>query len=112
MKLALLTIGGNKEAWLNELTDEYEHKISHFLQFEVIRLKPVKLERAANEAKQKAEAEALLKAIGKDDLLIVCDERGQQLDSIKFSQKLVKSFERGKPRVVVLIGGAFGVTEE
>ncbi len=112
MKLALLTIGGNKEPWLNELTEEYQRKISHFVSFEVIRLKPVKLERAANEAKQKAEAEALLKALGKDDLLVLCDERGQQLDSIKFSQKLVKSFERGKPRVVFMIGGAFGVPEE
>ena len=112
MKLALLTIGGNKEPWLNELTDEYQRKISYFLPFEVIRLKPVKLERAANEAKQKAEAEALLKALGKDDLLIVCDERGKQIDSVQFSQRLVKSFEKGKPRVVVMIGGAFGVTEE
>ena len=112
MKLALLTIGGNKEPWLNELTDEYQRKISYFLPFEVIRLKPIKLERAANEAKQKAEAEALLKALGKDDLLIVCDERGKQLDSVQFSQRLVKSFEKGKPRVVVMIGGAYGVTEE
>lgn len=112
MKLALLTIGGNKEPWLNELTDEYQRKISYFLPFEVIRLKPIKLERAANEAKQKAEAEALLKALGKDDLLIVCDERGKQLDSVQFSQRLVKSFEKGKPRVVVMIGGAFGVTDE
>lgn len=112
MKLALLTIGGNKEPWLNELSDEYERKIKFFVPFEIQRLKPIKLERASAEAKREAEAQALLKALGKDDLVILCDERGQELDSIKFSQKLVKSFERGKPRVVVLIGGAFGVNEE
>jgi 23S rRNA (pseudouridine1915-N3)-methyltransferase len=50
--------------------------------------------------------------IKKDDILVVCDERGDLIDSKKFSQKLVKLFERGRPRVVILIGGAFGFGNE
>lgn len=112
MKLALLTVGGQKEAWLIEVSAEYQRKISYFLPFEIHRLKPVKLERASREAKLAAESEALLKALTKDDLLILCDERGSALTSQQFSQKLVKALERGRSRVVVMIGGAYGVSDE
>lgn len=112
MKLALVTVGGHKEPWLLEMAAEYERKIRHFVPFEVVRQKPAKLDRASADAKREAESQQLLKAITKDDIVILCDERGAMIDSIKFSDKLVKMFERGKPRVVVVVGGAFGASEE
>lgn len=112
MKLALLTVGGHKEPWLLEMAGEYERKIRHFMPFEILRQKPAKLDRASSEAKREAETRILLKALSKDDLVVLCDENGLSLDSIRFSERLVKSFERGRPRVVVVIGGAFGVSEE
>lgn len=112
MKLAFVFVGGHKEAWLQELTDEYIKKIGYFCPVEIIRVRPSKQARASAEQKLAEESESILKAIKKDDLLVVCDERGEQLTSSKFSAKLVKLFERGKPRVVILVGGAFGFSEE
>lgn len=112
MKLALIAIGGQKEAWLAEFSSAYEAKIGRFCDFEIIRLKPSKLERASSEAKRQAETAELLKALKKDDVVVLCDERGEAIDSRKFSGKLVKFFERGRPRVVVVIGGAYGFDED
>ena len=112
MKLAFVFIGGQKEPWLEELTESYRKKIGFFCPTEIIRLKPSKLARASAEQKLAEETSELMRVIKKDDVLVVCDERGDLVDSKKFSQKLVKLFERGRPRVVILIGGAFGFGPE
>jgi len=112
MKLAFVFVGGNKEEWLNELSSEYAKKLGYFCPVEIIRLRPSRSARATKEVKLAEETADLLKAIKKDDLLIVCDEKGDQVSSKQYSSKLVKLFERGRPRVVILIGGAFGFGSE
>ncbi|MEK7354855.1 MAG: 23S rRNA (pseudouridine(1915)-N(3))-methyltransferase RlmH [Bdellovibrionota bacterium] len=112
MKLAFLFVGGHKETWLTELTCRYETKLKPFCGVEVVRLKPSKQARALSEQKRIEESESLLRAIKKDDVVVLCDERGDSIDSRKFSAKLVKLFERGRPRVVFVIGGAFGFSKE
>jgi 23S rRNA (pseudouridine1915-N3)-methyltransferase len=112
MKLAFLFVGGHKEEWLTELAAEYQKKLGFFCPTEIIRIRPSKQSRASAEQKLAEETQDLLRAIKKDDILVVCDEKGDSVSSLKFSQKLVKLFERGRPRVVILIGGSFGFGSE
>jgi 23S rRNA (pseudouridine1915-N3)-methyltransferase len=112
MKLAFVFVGGGKEDWLEELTSEYLAKLKPFVSVELIRLKPSKLGRESAEKKLAVETAELMRVIRKDDLLILCDERGEAVSSRKFSSKLVSFFERGRPRVVIVIGGAFGFSDE
>ena len=44
------------------------------------------------------------------DFVICCDERGQNISSPEFSQRLEKSFMDGR-EVVILIGGAYGFSD-
>ncbi len=46
-----------------------------------------------------------------DDFVIVADERGKNISSPELSEKLSEAFMLGK-NVVIIIGGAFGVTQE
>jgi len=48
---------------------------------------------------------------GVDQFVIVADERGEMIDSPEFSQLLEWQFNRAK-EVVIIIGGAYGVSEE
>jgi 23S rRNA (pseudouridine1915-N3)-methyltransferase len=112
MKLALIAVGGQREDWLAALSADYEKKISHFCDFDIIRLKTSKYDREAKDKRQALETADILKLIKKDDIVIVCDERGDSPTSRKWSEKLVKLFERGRPRVVIVIGGAFGFGPE
>ncbi len=109
MKLAFLFVGGHKEEWLIDLSQQYTKKLNFFCATEIVRAKPSKQARASSEQKKADETAELLKNIRKDDYLIICDERGDLLSSRKFSQTLVKSFEKGKARVVFVVGGAFGI---
>lgn len=112
MKLAFVFVGGGKEAWLEELTSSYQAKLKPFVQVEIIRLKPSKQARESAAKKLADETAELMRVLKKDDLLILCDERGDAVTSRKFSAKLVSMFERGRPRVVIMIGGAFGFSDE
>ena len=112
MKLAFVFVGGHKEEWLQTLSDEYEAKLKPFCPVEIVRLKPTKFARGSSDRKSDEESEAIMKALKKDDVVVLCDERGDMLDSRKFSAKMVKLFERGRPRVVFVIGGAFGFSQE
>ena len=112
MKLAFVFVGGQKEEWLTLFSEEYEKKIGYFCPTEIVHVKPAKLARGSSEQKQAEESQSLMKIIKKDDLLVLCDERGASVDSRAYSKKLVKLFERGRPRIVILVGGAFGIGKE
>jgi 23S rRNA (pseudouridine1915-N3)-methyltransferase len=112
MKLVFLFTGGQKEDWLLSAAAEYEKKIGFFVSTEIMRLKPSKQARAASELKLKGESDSILKALKPDDYVIVFDERGESLDSIAFSKKVVRAFESGKKRVVMIVGGAYGLSED
>jgi 23S rRNA (pseudouridine1915-N3)-methyltransferase len=112
MKLAFAFVGGHKEAWLVELAEEYSNKLSFFCPTEVIRIRPSRQARASAGQKLAEETQGLLRVVKKDDILVVCDENGEAVSSRKLSGKMVKLFERGRPRVVFLVGGAFGFGHE
>lgn len=61
-------------------------------------------------AKQ-AEEELILKRLQPQHYLILLDERGKALNSIQWSQRMQHFMNQGAKTIVILIGGAFGVTE-
>ena len=112
MKLAFVFVGGHKEAWLKELSDGYQKKLNYFFKTEVLRVKPSQIARESSDLKLKQECEAILKLVEPQDFLVLCDERGKLLTSVKFSQQFVKWCENQKSRIVFVIGGAYGANEE
>ena len=112
MKIVVLTVSQSYEPWLNEVIKNYSKKISFHYPFEVQTLKGKKTERDFADFKRKADSDLLLSKLTTDDFVILMDERGQALDSIKFSHKLNQGFNSGKKRLVLVIGGAFGVSDD
>jgi len=112
MKWVLFDFKTAKEPWFEELSALYEKKIKPFTAFEILHLKTTKHDRDEAELKKKFEEKALLEKLSSDDFIILLDEKGKKLDSIQFSQAIQKAKESGKKRGVLIIGGAFGVSEE
>lgn len=106
MKLQLIYIGQETEA-----DAVYTKKISNYIGFEIRRLKSKKLDRDSSDAKREFESADILKAIGRDDFVIVCDEAGDEMNSVEFSKKLTRQIESGSKKIVVVIGGAFGIND-
>ena len=112
MKAVLFDFKTAKEEWFDLAVQTYIKKIKPFIEFEVVSLKSNKTDREESELKKNFELKELQKKLTNDDFIILFDERGKDLDSIKFSQQLEKAQTSGKKRIVFIIGGAFGVHDE
>ena len=111
MKFILLTCASASETWSEEAFRHYTKKISPFVSFEIKDLKIKKTARDDKEFRVKTDSDALLAEMKSDDYVILFDERGETLDSRKFSQKITQVMNSGKKRCLFIIGGAYGVDE-
>jgi len=59
---------------------------------------------------RESESEAILSKLKHDDYVILLDEKGQNVDSMELSSKITFKLNQSA-KVVVLIGGAYGVDE-
>jgi 23S rRNA (pseudouridine1915-N3)-methyltransferase len=58
------------------------------------------------------EAEKILKFLKNDDFLVALDENGKEFSTLEFSSWLEKALALSKKRVVFVIGGAWGLSDE
>lgn len=112
MKISVLTVQTSKATWIEQVALEYEKKITTLVPFDRILVKPKDAARDDRNWKRQQDSLALLDKISERDFVIVCDEKGREFDSRQFSSQLVRGIESGKTRVVIVIGGPFGVSDE
>lgn len=112
MKIVLAHLSTAKEEWADLAAHVYLKKISGFIPITEEALKPRKTARSESEVKKTAESQQLLDFCKPDDLVWLFDERGETLDSRAFAKKLERGLGSSKKRLVVIIGGAYGVTDE
>jgi 23S rRNA (pseudouridine1915-N3)-methyltransferase len=112
VKFVFLTVETKSPAWLNQAKSEYQKKIAPFYGFEEIEIKSPQISRDDQNLKIKKEEEKILSRLLPNDLVVVFDEKGKSYRSIEFSKELVKRIETSPSRMVFIIGGAFGLSEE
>lgn len=107
--LDFIFVGTAKDKNLCTLETAYHEKIKKYVSSHLILLKD-SIEKNISVKKLK-ETDAITKQIKNSDILILCDERGKSLDSEIFSKKIATWQIQGQ-RVVFVVGGAFGMTED
>ena len=112
MKWILYDFKSAKESWFEELQAVYLKKINHFIDFEIQHLKTNQVDRDQAAQKIKFEESVLCDKLKDDDYVVVFDENGRSVDSVKFAEILEKAQSSGKKRGVFVIGGAFGLSPE
>ncbi|MDO4773873.1 MAG: 23S rRNA (pseudouridine(1915)-N(3))-methyltransferase RlmH [Candidatus Saccharibacteria bacterium] len=106
MKITILTVGKRNEAWV-------EPGINRFLE----RLRPpfaaemilIPHSSAGELTARQEESERLLSRLKSDDFVILLDERGKNFSSPEISDLIIN---HSRQHLVIIIGGAFGVTDE
>lgn len=82
------------------------------------KMHPVKLElipaaKVKDPIQQKEkESASIAKICKKNDLLILCDERGKNYHSLEFAQFMEKEMNLSRGNLIFAIGGAYGFTKE
>lgn len=112
MKLILLTIGGSKEPWLELAVQLFQKKIGHFVDFEHVHLKAEKLGRDEEALKKKKDCEKIINWLKPSDIAIGFSEQGRSFkNSIEFSQAVFQ-FLHPSSRLVLIVGGPYGLTSD
>jgi len=109
MKIKLVFFGKQKSSSVDDLIQEYIKRTNKYINCEVSYL-------VVNDQdsikKKKKEFSKFSDIINKDDRVFLLDERGKQYDSLSFSAKLSQCIDTGVKRIILVVGGAYGFSEE
>lgn len=102
MKLLIISPGKGHDGTVEEGIAQYEKRLSR--RFAIEWLFP-------SAGTKETERDAILKALKKDDYVVLLDERGKDTDTPAFAALLDRRIQEGTKRIVFVIGGAYGVEE-
>ncbi len=113
MKVVLLTVGKTDEAAYRSLIADYKKRINFYIPFEIEYIPDIKQRKGLSEKEQKSlEGELILKRLQPGDHLVLLDDKGRQNRSVEFARWMeVKSHSVSK-RLVFVIGGPYGFSDE
>jgi 23S rRNA (pseudouridine1915-N3)-methyltransferase len=115
MKTCILLPGKIKPKALVSAQEEYVRRLKP-LGVEVVEYKDEKVSARMPEQTRDAEAERIFRFIREDDYLVACDERGRSIRTMEIAD-LIKASRNGshplagKRRIVLVVGGAVGLSE-
>jgi 23S rRNA (pseudouridine1915-N3)-methyltransferase len=113
MKIVLLAIGKTDANYFAEAIREYENRLSHYIPFEVQALPDIKNTKSLSMAQQKEkEGELILKNLQPGDYAVLLDEKGKEFSSMQFASYIEKKTHSVSKRLVFIIGGPYGFSEE
>ena len=108
MKIRLLAVGTRMPAWVEAGFENFRKRLPLENSLQLIEV-------AAGGQRddirnRKAEGERLLARVTDRDFVVVLDEKGRSMDTVKLSQEFEKWRESGRD-LVLLIGGASGLSQ-
>ena len=113
MNIELIVVGKTDSKEVEALVEMYSKRVNRYCRFSITTLADVRNTRNMTSAKQKQlEGEAILRLVGDGDCLALMDERGAQYTSVEFAQWLQKRMLSGVKRLVLVIGGPYGFSDE
>jgi 23S rRNA (pseudouridine1915-N3)-methyltransferase len=107
VKFEFYFIGKTTEAYLHEGIENYCRKLGHYMN-SGMKIFPVSAEKNKSKALHE-ESSKILKSITALDFVVVLDEKGKQFSSIELSKEIQKILNRSFPRMIFIIGSAYGI---
>lgn len=113
MKIVLLSVGKTDNEYFAQIIEEYKKRINHYLPFEISFVPDVKNRKnlPVTEFKE-AEGKKLMAWLHPSDHVVLLDNRGRQLDSPGFAGYLEKKTLSVPKRLVFVVGGPYGFSQE
>lgn len=105
--ITIIAVGKRHEPWLVDGIARYEQRMIHAWQ---LQWKLLPASQRSSDAARREESQQILRALSPQAYVVLLDERGTMLDSPALSRILHQPMAQGKP-LVLIIGGAYGVTE-
>ncbi|HHH49572.1 MAG TPA: 23S rRNA (pseudouridine(1915)-N(3))-methyltransferase RlmH [Saprospiraceae bacterium] len=113
MKIELWLVGKTNKAYLKDGMDIYQKRIGKYIPFQMEIIPDIKSAKNLSALLlKKKEGERILSKIDKKDCLILLDENGKQFTSEAFAKYFEQQLQSSFRKIIFLIGGAYGFSEE
>ena len=113
MTIKLVCIGKTDKKELDTLIKIYKDRLQHYIKFELEIIPDLKKVKNLDENQQKnKEGELILSGLQNSDFMVLLDENGKQFSSESFSEYIQKRMNTGLKRLIFVIGGPYGFSEE
>jgi 23S rRNA (pseudouridine1915-N3)-methyltransferase len=112
MKFRLLWVRSNADSEFGDAIDRYVNRIKHFFPIEVIEIASERGRQSESDvAIMRAQSTRLMAALPAQGHVVVLDERGRQLDSLKFAKWIERMTIEQPHGVTFVMGGDIGLTD-
>lgn len=113
MKLCLLCVGKTDVPFVDNANEIYVNRLKHYIQTDLAMIPEHKSWKKMKAPERvKAEGQAILEKLKSTDAVYLLDEKGKQYSSEGFAELLQKKMNSGVNRVVFVVGGAYGFSDE
>lgn len=113
MNTLLIVVGKTDAKHIQTGIDEYVSRLKHYIPFDIKVIPDVKNVKNLSVEQQKvAEGKLILAQLEPSDLVLLLDEGGKMFTSREFANYFVKISASGVKRLVFIIGGPYGFSQE
>ena len=110
MRIRVLAVGRDRSGLYAPAVDEYASRLSRYVKFELTEV-PEARRLAGTPRAREEEGAALLAKLAPREHVVVLDERGEELTSLAFADRVRRWLERSQD-VTLVIGGSDGLAPE
>lgn len=113
MKIELVVVGKTSIGYLKQGIEEYIKRLKHYVPFEIRYIDDIKNTKNISEDQQKQiEGTKILSLLEKYDYVVLLDEHGKEYTSIEYSKYIQKRMLSGAKKVIFVIGGPYGFSQD
>lgn len=113
MKIVLLAVGKTSTDYLIKGIEGFIRRINHYVPMELSIIPDLKSTKGLTEETQKVrEGQAMIAALQSGDVVVLLDERGKEYTSREFASQIDRKMVQGIKRLVFVIGGPYGFSQE
>lgn len=112
MKIVILTLGKTSASYLREGISVYQDRLKHYAKVEYKELPDAQAKGLSPDMLKEREGDQFLKQLKQDDVVLLLDENGDHFSSRGFAEMLQRRMNSGVKQMVLIIGGAFGFSNE
>ena len=112
MKGVLIVVGKTTDKRFATIIQEYAERIRHYIPFDIEVIPELKNTKGISQNEQKQrEGELILRSLQAGDYIVLLDEHGSERTSMEFAAWMQKKMSAGPKRLVFIIGGPYGFSE-
>lgn len=113
MEICVLSVGKISTSWIKDGIELFESRIGKYIKFSVITVPDIKnAKNLSKESLKEEEGKFIMSNIIQSDYVVLMDEGGKELTSRDFASWIQKQMNSGRKRLVMIIGGPFGFSQD